>query len=376
MKYSLTVVLLFMAVHTLSAQETKTVHRVVEIQKEQTFNLTITHARSYVSVDIPPNTIQWFIAFTSAADSKGVNPINLFGQVSKLIDHTGITSLAVNTLMAPSGTARCDVMLTDIANRQKFMNGPLGSYTYDGNASRKNITHGVIQMDAAHKGNWQILLYNPSFTTAVNVTVEVTALVAAQEVDLNRWSQANKDSMFNRYYATLANGKMDAGAARDLAGCVVERICRQRTPADIDKMSRFERDQFARSMANSCAQQMQGGPRTEQQDKASSYGSLGWKAYENGDVDKCIELSKKALTFDSTLGAVKANLGLCYLIKGDSATATDYYVDAITSLRKDRLSMKQHLQAEISDIDEALKKHPDLKGYRDIRELLQSNLPR
>ena len=48
-------------------------------------------------------------------------------------------------------------------------------------------------------------------------------------------------------------------------------------------------------------------------ENAINYGNLGWKAFENGDISKCIEYSKKALALDNNLGYVKANLGLCFL---------------------------------------------------------------
>ncbi len=50
--------------------------------------------------------------------------------------------------------------------------------------------------------------------------------------------------------------------------------------------------------------------KTEQSDKGSFYGSLGWKEYQKGNFKKCIEFSKKSLSFNSELGWVNANLGL------------------------------------------------------------------
>lgn len=110
--------------------------------------------------------------------------------------------------------------------------------------------------------------------------------------------------------------------------------------------------------------------------KSSLYGSMGWDAYKDGEIDKCIEFSKKALTLDNTMGWVKLNLGLCYLVKGQQEAAANYYVDAITDIKKlaNSLLIQKHLQAGINDIDEALQKKPGLKGTDYIRELLENEL--
>lgn len=367
---------MFMVCHALHAQQTKATRRVIEIQPEQTFNLTrVWHSRAYVSVDIPPNTVEWFIAFRAMPDTATPQSMNVFGQLTKLFDPSGASSVAVNSLLLPDGTARCDVMLTDLPNQRLFM--AQSKYSYITNLSRINLTHGVIRVDGRQfNGNRQILLYNSSITTKINVTVSVSAVVQEQQVDYNTWAPASRDTLFNIYVAAFTKQKMDADAAKELASCVVERTCRQKTPADMMKLSQSERLQLSKAMFDSCVQTMQGGPRTEVQEMARNYGDLGWKAYERGEVDKCIEYSKKALAMDSTLGWVHANLGLCYLIRGDQSSATDCYVKAIASHRRDRLSMKRHLEAEVTDIDDAVKKHPTMQGYQDVRELLRSNITR
>jgi hypothetical protein len=73
---------------------------------------------------------------------------------------------------------------------------------------------------------------------------------------------------------------------------------------------------------------------------------------------------------------VKLNLGLCYLLKGDQETAANYYVDAITDLKKlsNTLAIQKHLQAGINDINDALAKTPNIKGSDYIKELLEQEL--
>lgn len=104
-------------------------------------------------------------------------------------------------------------------------------------------------------------------------------------------------------------------------------------------------------------------------EKAIMFGNLAWTAYEEGDIEKCITLSKKALLLDNTLGYVKANLGLCYLVKNDENTSTDYYVDALTDFKKEKTTKRQSIQAAIQDIDDAVKKNPNLKGASSIKTM-------
>ena len=102
-----------------------------------------------------------------------------------------------------------------------------------------------------------------------------------------------------------------------------------------------------------------------------TYGNLGWAAYEEGDIEKCILLSKKALTLNNSLGFVKANLGLCYLIRNDEITATDYYIDALSEFRKDSRTKVQYLKEVIKDLDNAQIKYGTIKGISTIKSLFQ-----
>jgi len=112
-------------------------------------------------------------------------------------------------------------------------------------------------------------------------------------------------------------------------------------------------------------------------EKAVGYANIGWQSYQAGDIDRCIECCKKALVLDSTLGKCKANLGLCYLVKGDRNTSTDYYVDALADIKRlPPMLIKHYLQVAIDDINGAMSKYPSLKGAEDIRILLQNELNR
>lgn len=370
-------ILLLAITSIASGQEAKSVYKVVQIQKQQTFHLTgMLASRTYLPIQIPPNTVEWFIAFTSSKDAGSSSSIGLLGQLTKLVDPTGLSSAAFNALTTPAGSSRCDIVVTDLENRRKFMNGEDRYGRYD-EISRKNITHGVIKVDGRkYQGNLEILVFNPAYTSSINVTIEVTAVVDGKQMDRMAWPKETKDKVFDAYYLVFLKDGMEPKVAKEVANCIVESTARQKKPEEMNRLSKSERDAFSMKIMTACLQEMQGGAKTAQQEKAISYGNLGWKAYENGDVDKCMEYSKKALELDPNMGWVQANLGLCYLIKGDVSMATDYYVGAISSNRKDKLGAKKHFQEQIKDIDNAVEKYPGLQGYKDIRDLLESEVKR
>lgn len=358
-----------------SAQEVKTVRRVVELQKQQMFHLTrMMSSRAYLPVEVPLNTIEWYISFSSTTDGNSA-PLKLFGQLTKFVDPTGITSVAMDALTVPSGTSYCNVMVTDQKNMQRFMSKSDNYDIYE-NASRKNLTHGIIKIDGRYKGSLQILLYNPAYMSSINATIEVTAIVADRQVDRTVWVKDIRDKLFDSYYAGFVKKNMEATPARDLAGCIVENICSCKSPEEVGRMSKFELGKLSDSIATKCLQSLQGGEKTDAQQKAITYSNLGWKAYESGDVDKCIEYSRKGLALDSTMGWAQANMGLCHLIKGDSTTAVEYYIVALSLHKKDRLAGRRHIEAEIKDIDDALTRYPGMQGYKDIRDLLTFELKR
>lgn len=110
--------------------------------------------------------------------------------------------------------------------------------------------------------------------------------------------------------------------------------------------------------------------KNENTEKAVLYGNLGWKAFERGELDKCIELSEKALSLDSALAFVKFNIALVHLIQ-EKDTALDEYVAAISSLMYDKRP-KDVLAGAIQDIGNQKRKTPTLRNLADVENILLS----
>jgi tetratricopeptide (TPR) repeat protein len=103
-------------------------------------------------------------------------------------------------------------------------------------------------------------------------------------------------------------------------------------------------------------------------DKGVFYGNLGWKAFERGELESCVEFSKKALTYNPKLSYVKFNIALVHLIQAKNE-AIDEYVDAISAVKNERMP-KGILSGAIKDIRDQKVKTPSLKNLTDIEELL------
>ena len=103
--------------------------------------------------------------------------------------------------------------------------------------------------------------------------------------------------------------------------------------------------------------------------QAITTGNLGWKSLERGEYNRCIELSKKALELDNTLVFVHYNLGLAYLLKGQSSDAIRVYTKAIT-LTKKLPNPKENFQAAINDITTYQNKCTSKEDTKDIYDIL------
>lgn len=109
--------------------------------------------------------------------------------------------------------------------------------------------------------------------------------------------------------------------------------------------------------------------KTDNQHKAELYGGLGWKQFEKGNYEKCIEYSDKANN-KFELGWVYANKALALLMLDNEAEAMETYITAITLIKK-QPNPDYVFKELIKDIDNALIKKPNLSGAEEIKELIQ-----
>ena len=157
---------------------------------------------------------------------------------------------------------------------------------------------------------------------------------------------------------------------------MIQKLVNQYQPSSLSNISDERAVSILQELLNKCYEDLTGGAKTDDQKRASTYGNMGWKAYENGEIDKAISYGLKAYELDKTLVFNLTNLGLYYLIKKDADTALGYYIDAILYLSKDDLNSKYYLTEAIKDINNAKIKFPEISGYEEILNELQTELKR
>jgi hypothetical protein len=101
--------------------------------------------------------------------------------------------------------------------------------------------------------------------------------------------------------------------------------------------------------------------------QAENFGNLGWKEYQAGHFDKCIDYCNQALALDSNLSWVQFNIALSLMVTGKESL--DSYVKGIR-LNKNADDPRQACLDAIDKIDVAFKKYDDLKDHDLIRNVL------
>ena len=92
--------------------------------------------------------------------------------------------------------------------------------------------------------------------------------------------------------------------------------------------------------------------KSDETKRAEMLGTMGWQAYERGDVDRCLELSQQAIEMDNSLSWVHFNIGLVYLLKQQQNEALDAYLTAL-SVIKQLPHARQFIAAAVEDIQNA-----------------------
>jgi len=368
-----------------NGQATSKVRKVVTLLPEQGIYLNSTSngafggkSRVNYKIDLPPNTVEWYYLYSTTPIEGKNQTLGLAAQLTRVVDPTGISALTINALATPSGSGGLiDLYVMGYDNRTAFMAKDYwGAWEYENPGGYEegrtlNAKQGKKKIDDVLSGTVYIGLKNPHVKDGVNVTIEVAAIVEVDEVDMTVWTTETKEMIYTSYLDDLILGGMSEQVAQSIANCVLEKLVSQYTLLDFTNKSESEMEVIGVALEDECLTELKGGKKTEEEEKGATIGGMAWNAYESGDLDKAISYSNKALEYDKTLGWVHGNLGLFYLIKNDELTALDYYLEAITQIKKDKINAKQYFSELIKDIENAKQKYPDLSGYEEIVEQLQ-----
>lgn len=317
MKYLFLLLVLLLA-KQLNAQVKTVSYKVVPLVEDRQYELAggvivLNTSRVIIPVNLPENTIAWYYMFASYSNEdaleKRTNEINLASQLSLALDKTGLTSGLISVLLTPNGSSSSNIyVFGDRYNAVNFVNK-----TDQNLFSEYWNYYDKVSIKSATHGK-QMIGFSPK----------------------------------EQFYVGIQAGPSPVVVDVEIVAIVEESVT----------------DYSIRSPIGEFAE-------TKEYKMATTYGNLGWQYYEEGDLEKAIEYSLKALELHSNLGYVHANLGLFNLIKGNYDKADDFYIEAIMNFKDEKLSGKKYLKAAIEDIHAAEKRYEEMTGYEAILKELQ-----
>jgi hypothetical protein len=297
--------------------------------------------------------------------------LNLLPQVLKLVPSMGVTSSLLSSLTFPTGESSINTYVLGKDQYSNFINQ--NEFNYSPPASRQAFNSGPVKVDYPYNnGQYYIGLDNPSAISAVNITIDVVALVKRKNLELpNIKNQVNNNNQNNQ------NNKSGLQLALEALQKSLNKPNNQTNNTNTSINNQTSEDNTTSSINNQISPNSLNSLRQEdslnkKRTQAYNIGNLGWYAFERGDINGCIDQSKKSISF-YPLFFVKANLGLCYLIKGDDSQALDEYVSALELLEYDSDS-KKSLKGAIKDIEKVKNKQKLNSVADDILKLLKAKL--
>lgn len=136
-------------------------------------------ARTVYSVVLPKGTVAWFYEFTASRSKEQIEEntklFSLAGQLTKLIDKSGILPAGIGMFTAPPGGDICNVYLLNdsyapFRSKQKF--------SFWNTGTRTNFKSGVVEIRGNELKNPMIGIVNPDFSYGIHVNIQVVALVS------------------------------------------------------------------------------------------------------------------------------------------------------------------------------------------------------
>jgi hypothetical protein len=146
-------------------------------------------SRVEIPVTLPPNTVDWYYSFsTTDAGSGGLaSGLKLAIQIGNIVSNistagiagvitNGLSQSAVQSLQVPNGSMPINAYLLDYQNVTPFLNKQ--QFARFENESSERATQSVVRINSIKQGRYYIGLQNISSTSAVNIHIEVVAIVA------------------------------------------------------------------------------------------------------------------------------------------------------------------------------------------------------
>lgn len=254
MKKILSIILLFFFQFIFCQVENK-IQKVVKIIEPQSFylnggtrNYLGGSSRTGFKIDLPPNTVQWYYAFTTESNKNNDQSIQLQNQLMSIITSVNNTNPVLSLIKIPQGQGLIDIYLTDKKGYDIFFQkNAFNLWTYDApnsyiEGSRKNHREGKVMIDDVKKGTHYIVVRNTSSTVGINVKLEVVAIVEEKIINYNEWSKEVKNDLYNKIKEVVKNDykSYDETKIEELSICIMTNLTKEVKPSDFLNMADYE----------------------------------------------------------------------------------------------------------------------------------------
>ena len=218
------------------------------------------NSRIGFKVDLPPNTVEWYYAFTTEPNKSTEQNIQLENQLRFLLQTSGFSGSLLSLIKIPTGQGLIDIYLTDRNGYDIFFEKDfwgMWKYTSPGHnieGSRTNVKDGKVQIDDLKKGSHFLVIRNTSGTTGVNVKLEVVAIVEETTTDLSVWDKKSKDLLFNNLKADMKRSfsQYSEDKIEEITGCVMTKFTSDLKPRDINTLAEYELKAIIKKYVTDC----------------------------------------------------------------------------------------------------------------------------
>ncbi|GGG14081.1 hypothetical protein GCM10011344_13400 [Dokdonia pacifica] len=133
-------------------------------------------SRSFVEVNLPPNTVRWYYSFTTSIYKKKLARINLMSQLVGLYtNNDGLKGNLQSKIEIPEGSCGIDIYVLDDKNVTPFVKKR--NYNHHIEGTVKNTEQAVVVMDDIKDEVLYLGLKNPARFIGVHINIEVVAIV-------------------------------------------------------------------------------------------------------------------------------------------------------------------------------------------------------
>lgn len=165
-------------------------------------------SRTYIKIDLPPNTIEWYYSFSTTLEKSNTKTLNLGIQLAKILtDPTGITSNIASAIDVPKGVASADIYLLDRNNLNSFFNKEPFRHYSEGMV--ENTKQAVVKIDDLKLGTWYLGIRNPSSLYGINLSIEVVAIIENKIIAKKTEKQQKAEMLGNLGWGKFEKGEYE-----------------------------------------------------------------------------------------------------------------------------------------------------------------------